>query len=1116
MSETRKRKDKRIEDTAYFATWNLEGRATNPADIDILSRDMRSRKIAVGALQETMNPGTYDINSSNGDKFIFLGREENSTRGGLGFYVAASWVDRLLSYQRVSSRIGVIRFCAEAGDSDTPQPDLIIINVYGFTQPHITKLGAMGAPLRESFYALLEKTYHKERAGTDLIFVMGDFNSKIGTRGEDDEGIMGDHGKGKRNQNGEALRNFLLSSNLFVANTHFRHRPMQTATWHGGKPATHSRLGPVRQKQPGLHNQIDYVLTPPRLLPLFSDARAYIPDLFEHRSDHSMVIASIMIGRKYKMSSKKTTKPPGRDYTKLAAKGEEQAQYAEAIKQKLDADTTFEGTAQERYKDILEIMKHAAEETLPLAPRRIDGVVRYFHDKVLERLSKQQQRLSGRIYHVAAARNDEKRAKLRRQRNIIFKRIKERKLELARKHLDKLAEGLQKATNMRAAFEFVRVMQKNSSQRLVLHLPDGSVAARATEKIAETTRFYKSFFTREGENELSPWIGLARPLRNPICGGQVSSAARKLRNNRAAGIDGVVGEMVKYGGEALHEEIASLFNQIFTNHESVQEMKQGILIPLNKPGKQSIASETRPIILLIILRKLLALIILDKIFPAVRKFLSAGQHAYQAKRSATEVAWSLQWILATVERYEERARLLGIDLSKAFDCLNRATLLSILTQYNLTNEDQQRMIQYLLSETELCVRVEGKLGSWFATLIGTPQGDSLSPILFLIYLEHITRTFPPSASSLQHIVYADDDNILIRETRNDIAARTALGPHEPSATCQCAECRLSHLEALLPPHFALYSMKMNVGKKFKGEIAPGIHNAGKLVGSYLRNTEEVALRIKKAENAFGALQRIWLRGLKLSVARKMKIYNAAIKPILLYNSAAATYTQRELDRIDATHRTHLRRILQVYFPAHISNVLTYERTASRPISIDVTRARWAFFGHVLRLAAERRHQELAIQPAYTTMEDYFRRRPAQRSKSRRAATLTTLPRLLETDLRTLAHHGGCPLTEDLPGATDGINIRTLTTLGARAQDRDAWKEAVQTITDLTLAAWKERNAEISAKRAAIARRARPPRRAPPPHRPRQGQPSRKRRCRRPTPPPPQQRTLTHWFQRANP
>ena len=140
---------------------------------------------------------------------------------------------------------------------------------------------------------------------------------------------------------------------------------------------------------------------------------------------------------------------------------------------------------------------------------------------------------------------------------------------------------------------------------------------------------------------------------------------------------------------------------------------------------------------------------------------------------------------------------------------------------------------------------------------------------------------------------------------------------------------------------------MNVGKKFKGEIAPGIHNAGKLVDSYMRNTEDVTLRIKKADSTFGALQRIWLRGLKLSVARKMKIYNATIKPIFLYNSAAATYTQRELERIDATNRTHLRRILQVYYPAHTSNVLTYERAATRPISIDVTRARWAFFGHVL-------------------------------------------------------------------------------------------------------------------------------------------------------------------------
>ena len=66
----------------------------------------------------------------------------------MGFYVATSWVERLLSYQRVSLRISVIRFSAEAGDIDTPQPDLIIINVYGFTQPHVGKRATKKVLLR--------------------------------------------------------------------------------------------------------------------------------------------------------------------------------------------------------------------------------------------------------------------------------------------------------------------------------------------------------------------------------------------------------------------------------------------------------------------------------------------------------------------------------------------------------------------------------------------------------------------------------------------------------------------------------------------------------------------------------------------------------------------------------------------------------------------------------------------------------------------------------------------------------------------------------------------------------------------------------------------------------
>jgi hypothetical protein len=130
----------------------------------------------------------------------------------------------------------------------------------------------MGPVQREALYRTLETTYLKERTGTDIIFIMGDFNSKIGRKQEEDEDFMGAHGKGRRNENGEALRAFLLLLGLYLANTHFRHRPMQTATWRGGLPARNSRLGVVRSKQPGLHNQIYYIIVPKRLVPMITDA----------------------------------------------------------------------------------------------------------------------------------------------------------------------------------------------------------------------------------------------------------------------------------------------------------------------------------------------------------------------------------------------------------------------------------------------------------------------------------------------------------------------------------------------------------------------------------------------------------------------------------------------------------------------------------------------------------------------------------------------------------------------------------------------------------------------------------------------------------------------------
>ena len=221
----------------------------------------------------------------------------------------------------------------------------------------------------------------------------------------------------------------------------------------------------------------------------------------------------------------------------------------------------------------------------------------------------------------------------------------------------------------------------------------------------------------------------------------------------------------------MHKELAGIINQIFREHSSIEKLKAGILFPLNKMKGDKVAKNTRPVVFLVALRKILSTIVLRRIEAAVEGFLSIYQHAYRRGRSTTEAVWTWQWVRGMIERYSERVKFLGLDLSKAFDSLNRSKLMEILGRYNLATEDELRMIQFLLSKTTLRGKINGELGKTFDTHIGTPQGDALSPILFLIYLEHVWRTFPGRNLLLSApdvvVKYADDVNLALRETRQE-------------------------------------------------------------------------------------------------------------------------------------------------------------------------------------------------------------------------------------------------------------------------------------------------------------------------------------------------------------
>ena len=78
--------------------------------------------------------------------------------------------------------------------------------------------------------------------GDDLLLILGDFNARVGSgeRGDVWEDVLGCHGVGRVNENGEALLSWCAQNEMAVMNTMFQKKRIHQYTWqHPGSKQWH-------------------------------------------------------------------------------------------------------------------------------------------------------------------------------------------------------------------------------------------------------------------------------------------------------------------------------------------------------------------------------------------------------------------------------------------------------------------------------------------------------------------------------------------------------------------------------------------------------------------------------------------------------------------------------------------------------------------------------------------------------------------------------------------------------------------------------------------------------------------------------------------------------------
>ena len=93
----------------------------------------------------------------------------------------------------------------------------------------------------------------------------------------------------------------------------------------------------------------------------------------------------------------------------------------------------------------------------------------------------------------------------------------------------------------------------------------------------------------------------------------------------------------------MQQLIAEILNTSIESDNYLKILKTGILTSLQKPPKKGCERKTnvRPIILLSIIRKILAMGIIDRVWEKMKSKIPPDQAAYQKGRSTTEQVFAI-------------------------------------------------------------------------------------------------------------------------------------------------------------------------------------------------------------------------------------------------------------------------------------------------------------------------------------------------------------------------------------------------------------------------------------------------------------------------------------------
>ena len=254
----------------------------------------------------------------------------------------------------------------------------------------------------------------------------------------------------------------------------------------------------------------------------------------------------------------------------------------------------------------------------------------------------------------------------------------------------------------------------------------------------------------------------------PVTLDQLHSVILSLPNKGSCVPGDVPVKILKLCFNYIGHFLLQIVNTSIVTESVPSSWKCAIVIPLHKRGEPSQAANFRPITNVPAICKIVEKLVHQQISAYLDYYclFSPDQHGFMARHSTTTALLTVTDQILQGMDNSEITLLALIDLSRCFDVVDHATLLTSLKQLQISTG---WIRSYLTGHTQR-VRVGETLSEPRAIDIGTFQGSCLGPLLFNLVSNSISCYIPSSINGFRtfSVRYADDTQVAISGPRSKL------------------------------------------------------------------------------------------------------------------------------------------------------------------------------------------------------------------------------------------------------------------------------------------------------------------------------------------------------------